>query len=305
MGSEETVSERTDKCTDIDNPEDDSADKRALCPICPHACRLKPGQIGICGARHAVGDSVVPANYGQITAVALDPIEKKPLAHYLPGSMILSVGSYGCNLSCPFCQNSTIARARFNHLDVSVESISPLKLVELARNQRANGNIGLAYTYNEPLVGLEFVIECSKLIHEAKMKNILVSNGYINAEPFAELLPWLDAANIDLKAFNQDFYDWVGAPQGLETVKRTIIAAAASIHVEVTTLIIPGRNDFPDQLNDMARWLADVDPDITLHLTRFFPTYKMMDASPTPVGTLRELAAVARQHLRYVEIGNI
>lgn len=285
--------------------EDDSTNKWVRCPICPHTCLLMSGQTGICGARHAVDGRVVPANYGKVTAVCLDPIEKKPLAHYLPGSMVLSIGSYGCNLNCPFCQNNTIAQARFDHLDVPVESLSPQKLVEMACEQRAHGNIGLAYTYNEPLVGLEFVLDCSKLIREANMKNVLVSNGYINAEPFAELLPWLDAANIDLKAFNQDFYDWVGAPNGLKTVKRTIAAAATSIHVEVTMLVIPGKNDFPDQLDDMSRWLADVDPDITLHLTRFFPTHRMRDASPTPLRTLHELAAVARQHLRYVEIGNI
>ena len=137
------------------------------------------------------------------------------------------------------------------------------------------------------------------------MKNILVSNGYINAEPFTELLPWLDAANIDLKAFDQDFYDWIGAPKGLETVKQTIAAAANRIHVEVTTLVIPGKNDSPEQLDSMARWLASVNPDITLHLTRFFPTYRMLDASPTPVETLYELGIVVRQHLRYVEIGNV
>ena len=279
--------------------------ERVLCPICPHACLLKPGQIGICGARHAVDGVVVPANYGKISAVSLDPIEKKPLARYLPGSMILSVGSYGCNLNCPFCQNSTIARARFDRLDIQVESISPQELVEMASRQQTYGNIGLAYTYNEPLVCPEFVLDCSKLIHEANMKNILVSNGYINAEPFTELLPWLDAANIDLKAFDQDFYDWIGAPKGLETVKQTIAAAANRIHVEVTTLVIPGKNDSPEQLDSMARWLASVNPDITLHLTRFFPTYRMLDASPTPVETLYELGSVVRQHLRYVEIGNV
>ncbi|MDR1713116.1 MAG: radical SAM protein, partial [Coriobacteriales bacterium] len=294
---------------------------RVTCPICPQACRLTEGQLGHCGARAARAGQVVPTNYGQASALALDPIEKKPLARFHPGSMILSYGSYGCNLSCPFCQNASIAQVSTpataeagggatGHADVRTvgqnsspaapqlpptHAISPEELMEKALDLRSRGNIGIAYTYNEPLVGYEFVLDSARQAHQAGLLNVLVSNGYINARPLKHLLPHLDAANIDLKGFTQRFYDLVGAPLGLETVKRTITLMAPALHLEVTTLIIPGHNDSPEEIAALATWLAAVDPGIALHLTRFHPAHRMLDLAPTPRQTIHRLVAVAQR----------
>ena len=277
----------------------------ALCPICPHACSLKEDQFGICGARRASGGVVVADNYGKLTSLALDPIEKKPLSRFHPGAMILSAGSFGCNLNCSFCQNSSISRMHGSRTSERVCTSTPEDLVSTALNMRGRGNIGLAYTYNEPLVGYEFVLDTAQLAHEAGLLNAIVSNGYINESMFCELLSHLDAANIDLKAFNQKFYDMVGAPGGLETVKRSIVLAAKRIHVEVTTLIIPGLNDSAEEIDELASWLAGIDANIPYHLSRFHPAYRMLDKSPTPRSTILKLAEVARTHLKHVYTGNM
>ena len=282
-----------------------SADGKAVCLVCPHSCQLADGQLGICGARQAKDGRVVAANYGQLSALALDPIEKKPLAEFCPGSTILSVGSYGCNLNCPFCQNSDIARMRTLALTRPVTFHKPEEIVEAALSLQGQGNIGIAYTYNEPLVGYEFVRDTAALAHESGLKNVLVSNGYVKAAAFTALLPLLDAANIDLKGFTQEFYDRVGAPQGLATVRRSIELAAEAIHLEVTTLIVPGLNDSPEEIAALAKWLAGISPEIPLHLSRFHPAHRMLDKPPTPRQTIRELADVARQHLRKVYMGNM
>ena len=277
----------------------------ALCPICPQACRLAEGQLGVCGARVARAGTVVAANYGRLTALALDPIEKKPLARFHPGSMVLSAGSYGCNLCCPFCQNSDIARMDGRQQPPQASSYAPQQLVEAALAARPQGNIGLAYTYNEPLVGYEFVFDTARLAHEAGLLNVVVTNGYINRGPWARLLAHLDAANIDLKAFDQGFYDMVDAPHGLRTVQRSIETAAQAIHVEVTTLIVPGMNDDKDGISQLAAWLAGVDANIPLHLTRFHPAYRMLDVRPTPRATIVRLVDTAKEHLTHVYAGNM
>ena len=278
---------------------------KAVCLLCPHSCQLTDGQLGICGARQAKDGRVVAANYGQLSALALDPIEKKPLAEFCPGSTILSVGSYGCNLNCPFCQNSDIARMRALALTRPVTFHKPKDIVEAALSLQDQRNIGIAYTYNEPLVGYEFVRDTAALAHESELKNVLVSNGYVKAAALTALLPLLDAANIDLKGFTQEFYDRVGAPQGLATVRRSIELAAEAIHLEVTTLIVPGLNDSPEEIAALAKWLAGISPEIPLHLSRFHPAHRMLDKPPTPRQTIRELADVARQHLRKVYMGNM
>ena len=286
----------------------------AECPICPHACKLKEGQLGTCGGRRAHKGTVVADNYGKLTALALDPIEKKPLARFHPGSMILSAGSYGCNLFCPFCQNSDISRMSGRKIDVpdtpdkasrDTKTYSPEELVEAALAMKGRKNIGIAYTYNEPLVGYEFVFDTAKRAHEAGLLNVIVSNGYINKGVFGELLCHLDAANIDLKSFRQDFYDRLGAPKGLETVKRSIEIAAQSIHVEVTTLIIPGLNDDEAEIDELAAWLAGINPDIPLHLTRFYPAYRMLDVPQTPRATILRLVDTAKRRLNHVYAGNM
>ena len=277
----------------------------ACCPICPHACTIEEGKLGSCGARRARGGQVVADNYGKLTALALDPIEKKPLARFHPGAMILSAGSYGCNLSCPFCQNSDISRMRGDKLPPRIKEYSPQDLVDCACAVQGRGNIGIAYTYNEPLVGYEYVLDTAKLAHEAGLLNVIVSNGYINEAVFAELVCFLDAANIDLKAFCQKTYDQMGAPQGFETVKRSIELAARSIHVEVTTLIVPGLNDNADEIDELAAWLADINATIPLHLTRFHPAYRMLDVPKTPRSTILSLVDTAKKHLTYVYAGNM
>lgn len=274
---------------------------RVTCTVCPHACLLAEGQRGICRARVARGGRVVDENYGRITALALDPVEKKPLARWNSGSNVLSVGSYGCNLRCPFCQNADIAFAGPD--DVSWREVEPAALVDLALKTGPN-NVGIAFTYNEPLVGYEFVRDTAQLVHEAGLANVLVSNGMVNESPLAELVPLIDAANIDLKGFSQEFYDVVGGK--FAAVKRTIatLAASPACHLEVTTLVIPGLNDDPAVIDSAAHWLASLDPTIPYHLTRFFPCHRIQDRPPTPVETLRELAEVARQHLDDVLLGN-
>ena len=209
------------------------------CELCFHHCRLEEGQTGFCKARACRNGAVVPQNYGKLTSLALDPIEKKPLRCFHPGSLILSVGSFGCNLCCPFCQNHEISMA--GEAEIQTVGVSPAQLAGKAAELRARGNIGVAYTYNEPLVSYEYVRDCAGLIREQGMVNVLVTNGTIEEGPWRALLPLIDAANIDLKGFTPAWYRQLGGD--LETVKRSIALAAEQCHVEVTTLLIPGEND--------------------------------------------------------------
>lgn len=269
------------------------------CTLCFHHCQLDEGQTGFCRARAGRGDKIVPLNYGRLTSLALDPIEKKPLRRFHPGSQILSVGSFGCNLRCPFCQNASIAQVGS---EAPTRNVTPEELANLARELVPRGNIGVAYTYNEPLVGYEYVRDCAEHIHQAGLLNVLVSNGTIEEKPWRELLPLIDAANIDLKGFNDSWYRSLSGD--LATVKRNIILAAEHCHVEVTTLIIPGSNDSPAEMQAEAKWLAAINPDIPLHISRFFPRHHMSDHPPTPVNTIYHLADIACEHLQYVYTGN-
>lgn len=274
---------------------------KAVCPLCPHHCALLPGQQGLCRARANVDGEVVCTNYGKLTAIALDPIEKKPLRRFFPGRFILSVGSYGCNLRCPFCQNSDIS---MKGEEARTVSVSPEELLAraVALAGKEPGNLGVAFTYNEPLVGYEYVRDCAYLLREAGLLTVLVTNGMICEEPLSALLPLVDAMNIDLKAFNQSYYDWLGGD--LETVKRAIERSAKQCHVEVTTLIVPGENDSEEEMEASAAWLASLDPEIPLHISRFFPRYKVQDRGPTPVEAIQRLRGTAKKHLRYVYAGN-
>ncbi len=272
---------------------------KGICELCPHHCALEEGKTGLCRARKNVQGTIVSESYGKVTSVSLDPIEKKPLYRFHPGSKILSVGSFGCNLRCPFCQNSDIATADSS---IQTQYISPKTLVEKAMELTPRGNIGIAYTYNEPLVGYEYVLDCAKLAKENNLKNVVVTNGMICEKPLLELLPFVDAMNIDLKAFTDSFYKKVGGD--LSTVKNTIRLVAKAIHVEVTTLIVPGENDSESEMDKLAIWLASIDPSIPLHVTRFFPQWQMNDRAATPVKTVYSLAKVARKHLKNVYEGN-
>lgn len=273
---------------------------RTECRICPHHCKIEEGQLGLCKARTNRKGEIISENYGRLTAVALDPIEKKPLYHYHSGSRILSIGSYGCNLDCPFCQNCDISMV--GRKEIETEETTVEELVLKASLLQPRGNIGIAYTYNEPLIGYEFVRDCAKAAKERGLKNVVVTNGYICEEPLLELLPYIDAFNIDLKGFREEFYHKLRGD--LATVKRTIELVARACHVEVTTLIIPGENDSEEEMTELSGWLAGIRPDIPLHISRFFPRWKMQDRDATPVKQVYRLAEVARKRLQYVYEGN-
>ena len=282
------------------------------CTACPRHCRLAPGRLGFCRARRNVEGAIVAANYGRITSLALDPIEKKPLARFMPGTFVVSVGSYGCNLRCPFCQNADISQA--DETDVPWRDVSPDELVDLTLDARSRDErvVGIAYTYNEPLVGWEYVRDCARAAHEAGLVNVLVSNGCAEPHVIDELVGLIDAANIDLKGFTDAFYDACGgAPGTLACVKSTIerLAADPACHLEVTTLVVPGMNDTDDEIDAAARWLASLDDGrgrttVTHHVTRFFPRWHLTDRGPTSVATVYHLADVARRHLDHVFTGN-
>ncbi len=296
----------------------------AACTVCPRHCNPQEGQYGFCGARKREGGRMACANYGKVTALALDPIEKKPLRRFYPGSAVLSVGSFGCSLSCPFCQNHEIAMAGRSPAagrgsgmgsapaagedavrvreEPPCRDMTPEELAALAFQYRGYGNVGVAFTYNEPLVGYEFVRDTARLVHGLGMKNILVTNGYGEDGVLEELLPWVDAMNIDLKGFTDGYYRKLGG--GLGTVKRFIERAAKSCHVELTTLIVPGENDSTEEMEEEAQWIASLDPEIPLHVTRFFPRYRMRQKEPTAVEAVYRLRDAAGKYLRYVYAGN-
>ena len=273
---------------------------KALCELCFHHCALDDGQTGLCRARACQDGKIISLNYGKLTSLALDPIEKKPLRRFHPGSLILSVGSFGCNLRCPFCQNHEISMA--GDSGIPTVEVSPEQLAAQAAELVPHGNIGVAYTYNEPLIGYEYVRDCAALVHEQGMVNVLVTNGTVEEEPWRALLPLVDAANIDLKGFTPSWYRRLGGD--LETVKRSIVLAAERCHVGVTTLLILGENDSEEEIRELARWLASISPEIPLHLSRFFPQYQMVDRLPTPVEQVYRLAEAARGYLSYVYTGN-
>lgn len=254
--------------------------------------------MGFCRARENVGGKIRLRNYGYLSALALDPIEKKPLRHFHPGSYILSIGGYGCNLRCPFCQNYEISMLE---QPAYGKFFTPVELVNLALQERNRGNIGIAYTYNEPLISFEFIRACMILAREQGLYNVLVTNGYVNQEVLEELLLYTDAMNIDLKSFRPDFYHTIGG--NLDIVKENIALAANHTHVEVTTLVIPGEHTL-EELKEEARWIASVDPQIPLHLTRFFPYYHMADRPPTSLSLIREACHITSSYLSYVYAGN-
>lgn len=269
-----------------------------LCQLCPHHCIIAPGTTGRCRTRYNEDGTLRLLSYGQCAALALDPVEKKPLRQFYPGRTILSVGSWGCNLSCAFCQNWQIAQAQ-----PPTRYVGPDELVRLALAYGNRRNLGVAFTYNEPLLSYEYILKTAPLLKEAGLMTVLVSNGYIEEEPLRQLLPHIDAWNIDLKGFTDTFYrEYCGAT--LAPVQRTIQLAAAVSHVEVTTLIIPGLNDQPQNMEREAAWLGSLARAIPLHLSRYFPCYQMT-RPPTPPETLRQLAAIARRYVPTVYLGNI
>ena len=284
----------------------------AICGVCFRHCRIAEGGRGFCGARTCENGEIRPQNYGRITGLALDPIEKKPLRRFHPGSMILSVGSYGCNLRCPFCQNHEISwSAEAFACAGNAGTVTPEELADAAVHLKSRGNIGLAFTYNEPLIGWEFVRDTGRLIHAAGLKNVLVTNGTAELPVLEALSSVVDAMNIDLKGFTGRYYAEV-LGGSLETVKSFIARAAQLCHVELTTLIVPGENDSEEEMRALTAWVAaltDADgavigPEIPLHVSRFFPRFRMTDRPATDVKTVYRLAEVARERLRHVYTGN-
>lgn len=273
---------------------------KKICEICPRHCSLAVGEIGFCRARKNFGDKIFPINYGEITSIALDPIEKKPLYHFYPGNFILSVGSYGCNLNCPFCQNFEISMADSNF---PTQKISPQELVNLAAQLTNKKNIGVAFTYNEPFISYEFVRDTSEILHKIGLKSVLVTNGTVAPVALKKILPLIDAMNIDLKGFSQEIYSKLGGD--FETVCKTIETSAQACHVEITSLIVPTMNDSPDDMDKEAAWLASISKDLPLHISRFFPRYKVTNLPPTPAKKIYDLVEVAKRHLHFVYAGNV
>jgi pyruvate formate lyase activating enzyme len=267
------------------------------CNLCPHHCKIKPGKKGICRVRSNQAGSLITSNYGQVASLALDPIEKKPLYHFFPGNMLLSAGTYGCNLSCSFCQNYALA-----HDTPATRFIPPETLVLVAEQSRSSGSIGVAFTYNEPSVWYEYIWDCSQLLKNRGQKVVLVTNGYIETRPLEQLLPFIDALNIDVKAFRNDFYRRL-CKGALAPVINTVERAARHTHVEITTLIIPGDNDQLEDIEALAKWLASIRKEIPLHLSRYHPAYHY-DRPPTPESTLMQAREAARIHLPFVYLGN-
>ena len=284
----------------------------ARCNVCFRHCEIPEGHRGFCGARTCRDGAVAAENYSRITALALDPIEKKPLRRFHPGSMILSAGSYGCNLRCPFCQNHEISwSAEAMGLAERTEYVAPEALVQAAIRLKSRGNIGLAFTYNEPLVGWEYVRDAAKLTHEAGLANVLVTNGTAELPILEALSPYIDALNIDLKGFTGHYYASV-LGGSLDAVKAFIARASQLAHVELTTLIVPGQNDSEAEMQALSGWIAGlrgvdgqlIGPGIPLHVSRFFPRFHMTDRPPTDVRLVRRLADIARESLKYVYTGN-
>lgn len=272
------------------------------CELCPWFCELKPGQTGNCRVRKNEGGILVTLVYNKVSALALDPIEKKPLYHFFPGSQILSVGAVGCNLHCSFCQNHQISQCsaeNFSHF----REITAEQLTETAAG--LTGNTGIAYTYNEPFTFYEFMLETAKLAQKKKLKNVVVSNGYINPEPLKKLLPYVDAFNIDLKSFNPFFYRTQTKGELAPVLETLKIIATGKVHLEITHLVIPSLNDNRTEFENMVNWIAtELGNKIPLHLSRYFPQYKLTEP-PTSSKTLDEFHEIASKHLLYVYTGNV
>ena len=275
------------------------SDGRMQCLLCPHFCKIAEGKAGICGVRKNRGGKIELTTYGIISGYSLDPVEKKPLYHFFPGNNILSIGSYGCNMRCDFCQNWHISQ------NISMKQRPDTSPDELLKNSlSAHKNVGIAFTYNEPSIWFEFVRDVALLVKSKDLYTVMVTNGFINREPLEEYLQIIDAFNVDLKAFNDNFYKKLTGAR-LEPVKDSLkIIKKGKRHLEITTLIIPGQNDSEQEMEKQVRWIADeLGKDVPFHLSRYFPMYKREDPT-TPHDTLMKLFDIARKYLYFVYLGN-
>jgi pyruvate formate lyase activating enzyme len=269
---------------------------KLVCELCPHRCRLRENQKGVCRQRQRVGDKLVALNYAQVASLALDPIEKKPLYHFHPGSVILSVGANGCNLQCLFCQNCEISQG-----EVPTRRLEVDELVRIAGTQNS---IGVAFTYSEPLMWYEYVLDAAPQLRREGYVVVLVTNGFIEEKPLRKLLPYVDAMNIDLKSMADEFYRRL-CKASVSPVENTIkIAHDAGVHVEIAHLVVTGWNDREESILEVARWIASVDPEMPLHLSRYFPHYRYFEP-PTSAEFLYKALEIARRELKFVYLGNI
>lgn len=268
------------------------------CQLCPHNCSLIEGKFGVCNLRTVKNNIPIVINYGEFTSVNVDPIEKKPLYHFKPGKDILSIGTFGCNMSCSFCQNHEISQNK-----PPTEFIDIDKLISLIIN--IPNNVGIAFTYNEPFMWYEYIYDVAKKIKEydKNISIVLVTNGFVNKEPLEQILPFIDAMNIDLKGFTKQYYNEVcGAT--IDSVLETIKIASKHTHVEITTLMVSDKNDSVEEIVEIAKFLASIDKNIPLHLSRYFPKYKMKNP-PTLVENMMKAKEEAIKYLNYVYVGNV
>ena len=273
----------------------DYSHDKVICRLCPHNCHLNEGQYGICGSRFRENNDLITNNYGEIISLSMDPIEKKPLYHFYPGSQILSTGANGCNLSCSFCQNYQISNRRVN-----TKFLSPAELIKTAKNSES---IGIAYTYTEPSIWFEYILDSAKIASENNLKNVLITNGFINKTPLLELLPYIDAMNIDLKSFSNDFYkDICGG--SLTPVLETIELCAERTHIEITNLLISNENDSIDEIKKLVEFISSISSNIPTHFSKYFPMYQMSQPE-TSRETMINALRIAREKLNYVYAGNI
>jgi len=275
--------------------------KNVRCFACSYKCLISEGKTGICGVRRNINGKLFLLVYGKVASMNVDPIEKKPLYHFLPGSKAFSIGTVGCNFKCEWCQNFDISQAS-KEGKIFGEDISAEKVVEMAIK---TGCESIAYTYNEPAIFVEFIKDCAVFAKKKGLKNILVTNGYFSKESFDFIKEYIDAVNIDLKSFNEKTYKkFCGAK--LEYVLENIKwFHDAGIHVEITTLVIPGLNDSSVELEKIAKFISSMDKNIPWHISRFFPMYKMKDKEITPVETLKQAEKIGKKYLKYVYLGNI
>jgi len=272
--------------------------ERIICQLCPWHCQIAPGHTGRCRVRQNVEGRLQSLNYAEVTSLALDPIEKKPLYHFHPGSLILSAGTFGCNLHCAFCQNWQISQQQ-----APTRTILPAEMAKIAKQYAARGNIGLSYTYNEPFIWYEYVRDTAPLIREVGMYNVLVTNGIVEEAPLAELLPYIDAMNVDIKSMREDFYKRLCQGEGWPA-RRTVERAFGRAHVEITNLLIPGENDSEEELRELVDWAASVSPELPVHFSAYHPDYQF-EAPPTPLEALKRAYEIAREKLKFVYVGNV
>ena len=272
------------------------------CLLCPHRCLLAEGGEGVCGVRRVSGGELYTASYGLCAAANWDPIEKKPLYHFYPGSQILSLGTYGCNLECSFCQNWSLAKRKSEQ---GSTLLSPERVLEIirARKKTFKEAPGVAFTYNEPTMWYEFVYDTARLLHSHGFVTVLISNGFIELDALEEILPYIDAFNLDLKGFSNSFYRKYCRGE-LDPVLKVLERVVGRSHVEVTCLLIPSANDHPRELGEMFGWLASLSPDLPVHISRYFPSHRLT-LPPTPLETLYRAREIAQNKLNYVYLGNI